>query len=238
METYTRRELLRLFPMALMMVTGCAGPDSSTKGPAPPTRLRRRTSTASRTSIIPPPKPTLAKPTILPRKAWTSALPMTSRLDRMGCVTRMTVHHEGTNQPQVYSVVDVAERLRRTRACHMRSPSSGGMSAGDIGYHYIIDACGRIWDGRPMVYQGAHAGNSGLNRGNVGIVLLGNFDKSRPTPAQDKALKSMLEYLMKRYHVRSTGIYTHRELKPTRCPGTNGQLLANRVRAGFRTLRV
>jgi hypothetical protein len=50
---------------------------------------------------------------------------------------------------------------------------------GDIGYHYIVDRSGAIWQGRRIRYQGAHARGS-ANNGNIGIVLLGISRTSSP----------------------------------------------------------
>jgi len=165
---------------------------------------------------------------------------MKSKLNPMGRITRVTVHHEGIDCPQVYTMADVAERLNKTRSGHMRPAGGGGLGAGDIGYHFCIDAVGRIWECRPLRYQGAHAGNGPANRGNIGIELLGHFDHVRPTAAQKKSLENLLRYLLSRYGLKSSDIYTHREIKrvyglpATRCPGTYGQRLVKEIRAEFR----
>jgi len=152
----------------------------------------------------------------------------------MGQITRITVHHEGSNAPPVYARSAVAERLRNTRKQHMKSASHGGLGAGEIGYHFMIDYTGQTWQGRPLSYQGAHAGNGQLNRGNIGIELLGNFERSHPSGAQKRSLELLLRCLMDTYRLKSSKIYTHRELKPTICPGRHGQALVDSLRRTFR----
>ena len=162
---------------------------------------------------------------VIPRSSWTKAPLLSWRLSKMGKIRRITVHHEG-NPKANYSEswADVVGDLRLIRRGHIRR-----MRAGDIGYHYIIDRRGRVWEGRPIGWQGAHAGGSN-NRGNVGVMLLGNFDLQRPTDRQKTVLSAFLEKLMKKHGVSAGKIYTHRELKVTRCPGKHLQHYMQRLR--------
>jgi hypothetical protein len=50
----------------------------------------------------------------------------------------------------------------------------GGRDWDDIGYHYCVSIDGRIFEGRRLMYKGAHLFR--LNTGKIGIVCLGNFD--------------------------------------------------------------
>ncbi|MHC5037181.1 MAG: peptidoglycan recognition protein family protein [Planctomycetota bacterium] len=165
----------------------------------------------------------------MPRALWAPGPPIQSRMTPMGRVTRITVHHEGAVSPNHHTeIVDVVADLNDIRTVHMRK-----MSAGDIGYHYIIDRAGRIWTGRPAIYRGAHSGGE-ANRGNLGIMLLGNFDNQKPTKRQHRALAEFLVQQMQRYRVPVSRVFTHRELRPTRCPGRALQAFMNAVRAKLR----
>lgn len=161
----------------------------------------------------------------VPRRVWAENAPIRGRLQRLGRPTRITVHHEGAETPNTHTgLSEVAADLRDIQRVHLRV-----MNAGDIGYHYVIDRSGRIWEGRSVVYQGAHAGGD-ANRANVGIMLLGNFDVQEPSKRQKKALRLFLQDRMERFGVHASRIYTHRELKPTRCPGDNLQRYMNAIR--------
>jgi hypothetical protein len=163
--------------------------------------------------------------TPLPRATWTPGAPIAERLLPMGRVWRITVHHEGMPSPNYHTTVEeVAQDLREIRKVHLRD-----MQAGDIGYHYIIDPEGRIWEGRFEKYRGAHAGGE-ANEGNLGIMLLGNFDLQEPTARQLKVLEAFLSRLMARFHVSPDHLYTHRELRPTRCPGSRLQAFMDALR--------
>lgn len=162
------------------------------------------------------------------RSVWTKAPELKWRLGPMGRIWRITVHHEGTpdgNYSNDYaSVVNDLRKIRRAHISRMR--------AGDIGYHYIIDRRGYVWEGRNIKYQGAHAGGSN-NKGNIGVMALGNFDVQRPTEKQLAALSQFIPRLMRTHGVSSRKIYTHRELKVTRCPGTYLQNYMNSFRRGL-----
>jgi hypothetical protein len=120
-----------------------------------------------------------------------------------------------------------AERMRLIRTGHI---SRKGEPFADIGYHFAIDPAGRVWEGRPLVYQGAHV--RGQNDNNLGIVLMGNFDQQRPTPDALRTLERFVAAQMSRYGVPLSGVRTHQELAPTACPGRNLQssLVASRSR--------
>jgi N-acetylmuramoyl-L-alanine amidase len=131
-------------------------------------------------------------------------------------VSRITIHHEGHTPVWFTDERSTKARLEQVRSIHTRDRRWG-----DIGYHYIIDRAGRIIEGRSVAYQGAHV--SKQNPHNIGVMLLGNFEKQSPSQAQLTALQSTLRHLMGRYKVPVNRVYTHRELGPTVCPGRNLQ---------------
>lgn len=67
---------------------------------------------------------------------------------------------------------------------------------GDIGYHYIVDQYGNIYQGRygtevnGLVVEGGHA--LGYNRNTMGVSLIGNFASSGPSTVQINSLKQLL----------------------------------------------
>jgi hypothetical protein len=166
---------------------------------------------------------------IVPRSAWTRAGVIESRTKPMVSVTRVTVHHEGNAFSGSTDQAAIARRLGNIREGHIRRRPE---PFADIGYHYVIDPTGRIWEARPVRYQGAHV--EAQNENNLGIMLMGNFDVQRPTPAQLASLEAFLVDRMRYYRVSASRVYTHRELKSTICPGRNLQawMVASRSPAG------
>ena len=162
------------------------------------------------------------------RTDW-GASPTRSNHDRMTTIRRVTIHHSAQLSDATTERA-VAREIRAIQKSHQQ-----GRNWADIGYHYIIDRGGRVWEGRPIDVQGAHAGNPQLNRGNVGIVLLGNFNLQVVNSDQKHSLRTLLYYLMGRYGVTESGIETHRELKSTECPGADLQRVVDRMRAELRS---
>ncbi|MDX2117709.1 MAG: peptidoglycan recognition family protein [Planctomycetota bacterium] len=176
------------------------------------------------------PGPIAPPPGVIARGQWTNEQPRRQRdLYAMGKVTRITVHHDALNSSGLRTMSDSQNRLRSIRSGHLKEGWA------DIGYHYIIDPSGRIWEGRPIVYQGAHVKEN--NEQNIGVMLMGNFDQQGPSSNARSSLNGFLAQLMKRHNVSVSRVYTHQELRPTRCPGRNLQshMLAVRSRGGALT---
>jgi hypothetical protein len=147
------------------------------------------------------------------RSVWTRVAPIYARLDKAGAFYRITIHHEGNKANYDRSIPDVTRDLRLDQAAHR------SRGYGDIGYHFMIDYAGRLWEGRSLKYQGAHV--SSRNPGNIGIVLLGNFEIQKPSDAQKKSLLKLVAELRRFYRISRLRIYGHRNLDATLCPGRN-----------------
>ena len=151
---------------------------------------------------------------VIPRSRWAKAGPILKRINPMNGISRITVHHEGAAGSPVYfsDMASTAQRLEMIRNAHLER-----MSAADIGYHYVIDRAGRLWEGRDLKYQGAHVKDR--NEHNIGVMVLGNFDIQSPADAQLDTLRDTVRALRRRHQVSTSAIYTHQELGPTECPG-------------------
>lgn len=152
----------------------------------------------------------------LPRSSWAAKPPISARILPMNGVKSITCHHEGWTPVWFNDALTTRERMETIRASHIQR-----LHAGDIGYHFVIDRAGRLWEGRPLTFQGAHVKNH--NENNIGVMMLGNFDKQSPTTAQLMTLERTLGHLRRQYRVPLGRIYTHQELNPTACPGQNLQ---------------
>jgi hypothetical protein len=99
-----------------------------------------------------------------------------------------------------------------------------GSDFGDIGYNFLIDEQGRIYEGRYSreyrpgeehlaedlagnIVRGGHARN--FNDGTVGIALLGNFQNRRPTNAARNALEKLLAWKLERHGLDPLGASTY-----------------------------
>ncbi len=160
--------------------------------------------------------------TILPRDAFTSALPAgagAGTLRPLHKPFRITIHHDGLPAPWTNPGHQAtADYLEGIRQFHVRPPPEGRGWA-DIGYHFAVDVAGRVWQLRPLEWQGAHV--RGANEGNIGIVALGNFDLTSPSAPQLNRLELFTDLLCHGYHIRWNDVYMHGELaaNTTSCPG-------------------
>jgi hypothetical protein len=170
-------------------------------------------------------------PNVLSRKDWRARPARRDQEEPMNEITRITVHHSGDRYAET-GRSEVASTIFDIQGIHQREWA-------DIGYHFLIDPAGRVWRGREIAYQGAHAGNRTLNRGNIGICLLGNFDEQQVPRKQRDALLELINQLRAQYHIPASEVYTHSEMRKsgnlaaTACPGHNLQSIVDAYRTNL-----
>lgn len=148
---------------------------------------------------------------VLSRSSWAKGKFMPGLMNRMVPVRYITVHHDGMDPFYGNSRASAAERLEVIRRSHRNK------GWGDIGYHFVIDRGGRVWEARHRYFQGAHVKDH--NEGNLGVMAMGNFDLQMPTNAQFEGLGRHVKLLMQMYNVPARNIRTHQEWAVTACPG-------------------
>jgi hypothetical protein len=157
---------------------------------------------------------------VQPRSQWKAAPHDPGNVEPMAPIHRVTIHH---------SAMYFRDTRPSTCAAQIQAIQRQHMTAnrwGDIGYHFLIDPSGRIWQGRALRFQGAHAFGAS-NVGNVGICLLGNFMRNRrgkergqePTRPQLAAMRQLVAELMRVHNFGADAIYCHHDFKDTECPG-------------------
>lgn len=106
-----------------------------------------------------------------------------------------------------------------------------------LAYHFVIGNGSSSRDGQIEIGQrwtrqlnGGHVASNYLNDIAIGICLVGNFNRDKPTAAQQDALRELIHYLWQRtgkidrtHHARVMG---HKEInpRPTDCPGSRFSL--------------
>lgn len=145
---------------------------------------------------------------LVPRRAWTDQ-PIGPNHEMMNGVERITIHH--TDEHGDMAGMPDTEVLRKIERYHRETRRWAA-----IAYHYLVGKDGRVYEGRPAQFQGAHCGD---NTHNLGISVIGDCHHNLPLPRQLSALKAFLDDQRKRHDVPLRRVYGHRELKPTICPG-------------------
>jgi hypothetical protein len=177
-------------------------------------------------------------PTIITRsqwganESWRGGSPSYASDVRYG-----VVHH--TAGSNTYTSAESAAVVRGIYSYHTRT-----LGWNDIGYNFLVDRFGRIYEGRAggvtRGVVGAHA--QGFNSGSFGVSIMGNFTSVAPPPvaqeavAQVSAWKFWLHGIQPKstITVRSGGspkyaagtqvridtLIGHRDVGQTACPGT------------------
>lgn len=133
------------------------------------------------TTSAPHPRPVRhqgPRPEIVPRAAWRAETVSTAPAARYARTVQAAVIHH-TSTPNGYDCASVPRTLRLLYAGH-----AFGRNWDDIGYNFLVDACGTIYEGRaggvdrPVI--GAHT--KGFNAGTVGIAAIGTFTSGARVP--------------------------------------------------------
>ncbi|RKY17427.1 MAG: hypothetical protein DRQ55_15835 [Planctomycetota bacterium] len=184
----------------------------TSKRPAPQLVVR------ANTSIPTDPRELLAE--IHPRASW-GAQPLRPNHGAMDPIQAITVHHTAMARPR--------PGLGGATMRSIQSYHQDVRNWADIGYHFLIDPEGGIWEGRALRVQGAHAG-SDKNRGNVGVCLMGNFDEASVPAAQAQALDRLLDTLRARFSLGASDVFPHSRFKLTACPGRSLSVIVGAYR--------
>ncbi len=157
---------------------------------------------------------------------------------RMATVRAAFVHH--TASTNSYTSIDAAAQMRAIYAYHTQS-----LGWTDIGYNFLVDKFGRIYEGRigsiTAPISGAHTG--GFNTDTIGISGLGNYDEVAAPPAMVTSMGQAAGWVLARYSRDVAGTVTltsagggtsrypagqqvtvdvisgHRDVGQTACPG-------------------
>ena len=194
--------------------------------PSVPRDLQIATIDPGRDSAITP--VAVSQPSIIRRSSWGAKSSGGCDSPIYGPTTKGSVIHHtaGSNS---YSKADSASIVRATQAYHMNSRNWC-----DIGYNFLVDKYGQIFEGRAggidKPVRGAHAGNSAVNEQTMGVSLMGTFSSTTPTSAMKSATAALVAWRHDDYSIPAKGTYSvggltlnriagHRNVKATECPG-------------------
>ncbi|HEX9372189.1 MAG TPA: N-acetylmuramoyl-L-alanine amidase, partial [Roseiflexaceae bacterium] len=131
----------------------------------------------------------LGKPSVVSRVGWGSPDGEGSRASPdYYPVNHMVVHHTADSNTLVGSERSWADRVRAEWAFHTYTRGWG-----DVGYNYLIDPNGVIYEGRAGG-DDAVAFHDTANYGSMGVVLIGTYSSVPPTASAQNALVSLLAW--------------------------------------------
>ncbi|WP_338779649.1 N-acetylmuramoyl-L-alanine amidase [Streptomyces sp. DG1A-41] len=173
------------------------------------------------------------RPRIVTRRGWGANEGLRERGFRYTKKVKAAfVHHTASGNN--YRCSQVPSLIRSIYRYHVRS-----MGWRDIGYNFVIDKCGKIYEGRaggvarPVL--GAHT--LGFNSNSMGIAVLGSYDVKKPSSAAVRAIARLTAWKLGLYgvnprgktYLKSGGSNLHRKGKNVRLNVISGH------RDGFKT---
>jgi N-acetylmuramoyl-L-alanine amidase/FlgD Ig-like domain len=177
------------------------------------------------------------QPKIIRRRAWGADESIVrDKPDYADRLAFSVVHHTAGAQPS-----SRAQSAAIVRGIHVYHVQGNGWD--DIGYNFLVDRFGQIFEGRGGGIRrnvvGAHA--QGFNTGSVGVSVLGTFSSTSLPRGARRALVRLLSWRLDVGHVDPTSRLTwisggnplypegrkvrlravsgHRDTGPTTCPG-------------------
>ncbi len=174
------------------------------------------------------------KPVIYSRQQWGADEKIRGKSSlHYGDVHAGFVHH--TVNANGYTRKEVPGILRSIYAYHVKSR---GWS--DIGYNYLVDRFGRIWEGRyggvDRAVVGAHT--LGYNDDSFAASAIGNYQITKPSAAMIQAYATLFAWKLSLHGVNAASTHQwvtkkwfeaingHRDAASTLCPG---QYLYNKI---------
>ncbi|MDI9829612.1 N-acetylmuramoyl-L-alanine amidase [Streptomyces sp. KAU_LT] len=177
------------------------------------------------------------RPSIVTRRGWgANERWRESRFVYTSKVKAAFVHHTATGNK--YTCAQAPSVIRGIYRYHVVS-----MGWRDIGYNFLVDKCGRIYEGRAggvaKAVLGAHT--LGFNTNSMGIAVLGTYGSKKPSASAVKAVARLTAWKLGLYganprgktyltsgggnlyrkgkNVRLNVISGHRDGFSTECPG-------------------
>jgi N-acetylmuramoyl-L-alanine amidase-like protein len=181
--------------------------------------------------------PATGQPAIVPRAGWNADESIRRAPPSYAPAIRLAIIHHTAGQTD-YTRAQAPAIVRGIELFHVK-----GNGWNDIGYNFLVDRFGTIYEGRyggaDRNVIGAHA--LGFNTGSVGIALLGTYGSTNPSVAALDAIARIVSWKLDLAHVDPTSFLTfisggserypsgvpvllsavsgHRDTGLTECPG-------------------
>ncbi|HEY1134744.1 MAG TPA: FG-GAP-like repeat-containing protein [Nocardioides sp.] len=167
----------------------------------------------------------VSQPSIYSRAQWGADERMRDGAPRYAAVKGAVIHH--TVNANNYTAAQVPGIIRGIYAYHTKSQGWA-----DIGYNFLVDKFGRLWEGRyggiTKAVRGAHI--AAYNDYTFGISAIGNYETAQPTQQMLDAIAHLIAWKLRVHGIDATStqsfggarypaIIGHRDGGQTACPG-------------------
>lgn len=143
-------------------------------------------------------------PAIVSRVAWGANESIRRAPPAYASDVRFAIVHHTAGRSD-YTRAEAPAIVRGIQLFHVQ-----GNGWNDIGYNFLVDRFGTIYEGRyggiDQNVVGAHA--MGFNTGSVGIAVLGTYGEATPSPAAQEAIARLIAWRLDLAHVDPTGLLT------------------------------
>jgi hypothetical protein len=146
----------------------------------------------------------VAQPAIITRAQWGADESIRKTVDFDSTVKAMVIHHTDTTN-SYHSLAQAEQQVRAVYAFHVK-----GRHWSDIGYNFVVDRFGHIFEGRAgsitKAVHGAHTG--GFNTDTIGVAALGTFTTPKPPAKMVSAIARVVAWKMGQYSIHIGGKVT------------------------------
>ncbi|MGO1182525.1 MAG: N-acetylmuramoyl-L-alanine amidase [Micrococcaceae bacterium] len=155
------------------------------------------------------------KPAIVTRNQWGANELWAVDSAQSPKLDAMYIHHTaGTNN---YTAAQAYQQIRAIYSYHAQT-----LDWGDIGYQFLVDRFGTIYEGRRGALTslpiGAQAG--GFNTNTIGISAMGNFDVAQPPVVMVEAMQKVLAWQGYRHGLKAN---SNTQLTSRATPGSSAK---------------
>ncbi|MFD8571584.1 N-acetylmuramoyl-L-alanine amidase [Streptomyces sp. NPDC059639] len=234
-------------PSATTATATATAPESSAPASVAPSDTATTSASPSASASETPPAPlpsTVVKPRIITQAQWGAGTNYDGTPSYDAEIKAAVVHHTGVDSDNAVPCAQSAKRLREIQQEHIAKGYY------DIGYNFVVDRCGQIFEGRSggmdLPVHGAH--DYGFNTDTVGISYIGNFESAKPTKAALDAISRVVAWKFGQYGLTATDkvtltsngdlgtdgnkvalgktitlprVFGHKDTNSTLCPGAN-----------------
>jgi flagellar hook assembly protein FlgD len=198
-----RRVALRALRLACVTALPVDGP------PGPLPDVSREPAAASGPDSL----SSVPKPEIVTRRQWGANESWRSGRLSYGRVRVIFVHHTVTSN--TYTQAEAPAIVRAVYYYHARVEGFN-----DIGYNFLIDRYGKIYEGRygGMTKAVVGAQTLGFNSWSSGVSMIGTFTSAKPTAAMVQSLERLVAWKLDVHHLNPLGTSTIRNSTAEKYP--------------------